>query len=375
MSKLTVVYDGWWGSSGKGDVCVAIAAADAPRSLVSVRVGGSNAGHTILDAKGVERKVQSIPVTAFTRRDGVAVLGASAVIDRDILYRELGWLDEAWDGDPPPVVVDTNATYVSEMDHAAEHDLKRSISSTGEGVGSATAAKVMRRAGTFQMLLESTAHHDREAQHMRELLHFTDTVRLLNGLAIGSSYENFQGSKVDLKNTHILIEGTQGVLLSLNTGGFYPYCTSRDCTPEAILGQVGLSTRAFPESEIICVMRTFPIRVGGPSGPLPNEISWEDLYKETGGYVSTPELTTVSKKQRRIARWDPSLAEHVVRMTRPTSIALSFLDYVDPAVVGMDEGSPIPLAAIRWIIRNIGPLEVPLSWIGIGPHKYRRFMP
>jgi adenylosuccinate synthase len=172
----------------------------------------------------------------------------------------------------------------------------------------------------------------------------------------------------------VLVEGTQGQLLSLNTSGFYPYTTSRECGPEAILSQIGISPRGFDETEIICVMRTFPIRVGGPSGPLPHEISWEELKKITGGYVDTPERTTVTKKIRRIARMDEALTKQMLAQTCPTSIALTFLDYIFPWASG--DCSPARISSLNTYVRQFEEkYGVSVSYVSTGPgqkHTYRR---
>jgi adenylosuccinate synthase len=90
------------------------------------------------------------------------------------------------------------------------------------------------------------------------------------------------------------------------------------------------------------VERTYFIRVGGNSGPLANEISWDRLQEITDGYVKTPEITTVTKKVRRIARMDFELLERAILQTRPTSIALTFLDYVFPKIAGLNPFQDLP---------------------------------
>ena len=68
----------------------------------------------------------------------------------------------------------------------------------------------------------------------------------------------------------IVVEGTQGFGLSLLHGPHYPYVTARDTTAAGFATEVGLSPRHI--DDIVLVVRTFPIRVGGPSGPLSNEL-------------------------------------------------------------------------------------------------------
>jgi len=64
----------------------------------------------------------------------------------------------------------------------------------------------------------------------------------------------------------VIIEGTQGFGLSLLHAADYPYVTSRDTTAAAFVSEAGLSP--LDVDDIVLVLRAFPIRVGGNSGPF-----------------------------------------------------------------------------------------------------------
>lgn len=374
-NKLTVVYGGQWGSEGKGDVVAHLVQEhlqEGTHKLLAVRVGGPNAGHTIIDAKGVERKVQQIPCAAFLDRDAYIVIGASAVIDTHILSRELDWLRDTWgDLGIPTIYIDRHAILITPQMQYAENEMKTTIGSTGEGVGAATVSKVMRNLDdTIEQVAirweEGTGGQSLYFGDYDTVIELTDTVRAINQIIVQED------------DFHVLIEGTQGYLLSLNTSGNFPFVTSRDCGPEAIMGQVGISPRAFRTDDvrIIAVFRTFPIRVGGNSGPLPYEISWDQLREETEGHVAQPEKTTVTKKNRRISRWDPVTVEQTIRETRPTEIALTFLDYVFPGDKEAStflELSPSARAYLRATQEELG---VPITIASAKPHGcFRAYRP
>ena len=85
------------------------------------------------------------------------------------------------------------------------------------------------------------------------------------------------------------------------------------------------------------MFRTFPIRVAGDqAGPLNSEINWEILQKESGYPYAVEEMTTVTKKLRRIGRFDWDLARTAVQFNRPTRITqvsrLDYLSYTDRGV-------------------------------------------
>lgn len=362
IGRLIVVYGGQWGSEGKGQICAAIAEQELLGiPLVAVRVGGPNAGHTITGIDGKVRKLQQIPVAAFVSATTEPAIGCSGLILPDVLERELGWLNETWGGSIG-IRVDSQAAVILPHHLEQETDLKNRISSTGEGVGAATADKVMRSALTFGQWLEDSKWR-KAYPRIAEQAVVTDTVRYLNNLDRENDLE---------REIVVMIEGTQGHRLSLNTSGYYPYATSRECGPDAICSQVGLSPRAFNKVDMVCVIRTYPIRVGGPSGPLPREISWEQLEEETGGYVDTPERTTVTKKIRRIARLDMGNLKQTIQETRPTSLAVSFMDYLFPEVACKPDLSPEARAWLDGLYEETG---VYPRWVSTGPGQKNTFRP
>lgn len=317
IQELQVVYGGQWGSEGKGRVCVYLAQQRQTPWLYAVRVGGPNAGHTIEDVGGRTLKLQQIPVAAFASSKVVPIIGPSGMILPEILESELVLLQDTWkkaDNTKPPVLlIDEQATVILPEHMAKEADLKTSIGSTGEGVGAASADRVMRKAMTFREYFANMTPQHRSWWSGRVM--FVDSQDYITSRTHGVTVQ---------------IEGTQGYLLSLNAGRYYPYCTSRDCGPEAIVSQCGLNLRMADKVRVICVMRTYPIRVGGNSGPMGDEVDWDYMSESTDGYITTPERTTVTNKIRRIALWSKHTAARVGRETRPTEVALTFADYMWP---------------------------------------------
>ena len=125
----------------------------------------------------------------------------------------------------------------------------------------------------------------------------------------------------------IIVEGTQGFGLSLLHGSVYPFVTSRDTTASGFASEVGISPRDI--SAIVMVVRTFPIRVGGTSGPLSNEISWEDVRRLSGAPDVHPEYTSVTKRLRRVARFDMGAVKLACQYNRPSGLAVMGLDRLD----------------------------------------------
>ena len=76
------------------------------------------------------------------------------------------------------------------------------------------------------------------------------------------------------------------------------------------------------------VLRSYPIRVAGDSGPLPNETTWEDIAKSAGMTADIREYTTVTKKLRRVGNFDAELVRRAIDVNAPNRVVLNHLDYV-----------------------------------------------
>lgn len=83
-------------------------------------------------------------------------------------------------------------------------------------------------------------------------------------------------------------------------------------------------------NDVVMVVRTMPIRVAGNSGPLKDEVTWEEVQQMVGRPVK--ETTTVTNLTRRIGRWDEDLVRRAAMVNRPTHTVVTFLDYMFPEV-------------------------------------------
>jgi adenylosuccinate synthase len=84
--------------------------------------------------------------------------------------------------------------------------------------------------------------------------------------------------------------------------------------------EVGFSPRLI--NNIILALRTFPIRVGGPSGPFAEEFSWEEIATFLGAPGILREFALVTKRLRRVARFDLEAVKLACNYNRPTRLAL-----------------------------------------------------
>ena len=265
----------------------------------------------------------------------VLFLGPGSVIDLDILRREIAMVSEYTDGRRlrDRLWIDRNAAIITPAHQEAEASLKKGIGSTGKGVGAAQADRVMR-----SCMIAA------DVDFLRPYL--TNVADQLHERA-GEWHD-------------IVVESTQGYGLSLTRSGHYPFVTSRDITPAAILNEAGIPHN-WP-LEVIAVFRTMPIRVAGNSGPLSQETDWKTLAGETGGYIKE-ERTTVTNNIRRVGRWDPQQVKDACRHIQPDGVHLSFVDYIMPEVANRARLLPSELDQLRTFQDD---LDAPIRWIGTG---------
>jgi adenylosuccinate synthase len=362
MSKLVTIFGGQMGSEGKGEVASLITDT-YPNVIAGVRIGGPNAGHTSYDTNGNKVVVQTIPTpSALFGCD--AYIGPEGCFIPELLVSELNAFFDRNPLKQMRLFIDKNATIVTKEHMEREAFLKGKIGSTGEGVGAATADKVMRLPVTV---------NTQQAELAAALDQVKGTLRFFFLNSVGDHINKalmYNEYMHTVLNPTVIIEGTQGYGLSLHTGGYYPFCTSRECTPFALWAGTGINPNLATTSEVIMVIRTFPIRVGGNSGELPGEITWEQLQQITGGYVKAPEITTVTKKNRRIAHMDKDLVRRAIMQTSPTSLAVTFLDYMFPKVAGMSYKEIVD-NNMGDVISYISDLEkcfqVPITIVSTGP--------
>jgi adenylosuccinate synthase len=332
---ISVVVGGQFGSEGKGKVAHRIACDE--RASIVVRVGGTNSGHTAVDDKGRTWALRQLPVSVLAP-DTVAVLPAGAIIDPEIFaneVRELGLSSHR-------VVVSRYATVISNEDKHTEQTegLVDRIGSTGSGTGAALIRRISRQSGTAILASEHPV-----------LKNYLGDASLVMREALS-------------RNELIVVEGSQGFGLSLLHGGYYPNATSRDTTAATFIGEAGLSPRDV--KDVILVLRAHPIRVAGKSGPLEGETTWAKIAKGAGLPVNYCELTTATKKVRRVGKFDPALVRRAIEANNPTRIVMNHLDYVDSFVrkgVFRDR-------AMDFLEKVEMSIERSIDWIGNGPATF-----
>lgn len=348
--KATFVIGGQWGSEGKGAACAAIAAKLAQQGEafdVITTNAGAQAGHTSVH-NGETKVAFHLPTAALIASKAVYVAGvprrlaaplyvylnAGSIIDPAVLLREIA--ESGLNEDR--IFIHPNAAIITEECKEAEgraDSAQTKIASTRKGVGEALSRKVL-RSGLIA----------RDYAPLRKFVKALDLNWYLN---IGMS---------------VLVEVPQGISLSVDSQ-FYPYTTSRNCTVGQAMADAGVHPIFYGAS--VLVLRTFPIRVGnivedgkvlGHSGYWfgdQQETSWDDLGKQA-------EITTVTKRIRRVFTFSAEQADIAIRLTRPDIVYLTFCDYTKNGDNQLEEIT----AAIMKSALNVG-MKPPTILYQYGP--------
>lgn len=300
VNGVHAIVDGQFGSTGKGALAAWLAeqAVKEDRDVEGcIYSGGPNSGHTFYH-EGTKHVLKQVPTTAvalclLTGYPSTVYLSAGAVIDPEILF------DEANRYPQLRIFVDPNATVVSAEDKAEEHRGSiAEVAGTRSGTGAAIARKIRR-----------------------------DPKAIWRGQTFTHKPPNVvtRWHNIHPDEHFYFMEVSQGFSLGINSH-FYPKVTSRECTVMQGLADARISPRRLAKTYM--TIRTFPIRVGNVDGYSSgdwysdqDELTWADLGVE-------PELTTVTKRERRVATFSDIQFEDAMRANDPDFVFINFLNYL-----------------------------------------------
>jgi len=285
---VDVIVGGQGGDEGKGKIAEWLSM--NKNYSICARVSAPQAGHSVYYKE--KRIGLALLPCGFVNPNTTLLIGRGALISVKKLLYEIGVTGIALHR----LGVDYKATVVTDEHLQEEREnshLMGNIGSVGTGVGPCRRDKIMRKNLLF-------------AEDIPELKYYlTDTKdEILEALDSGDK---------------ILLEGDHGAKLDL-IHGEYPYVTSRSVNASSLLGELGVGPKSV--RDIYIVLKPYTTRVG--TGPLEREIFDEKILKwahEDGG-----ETGTVSKRLRRIGRFEWENVRKVIRMNSATDIAITHMD-------------------------------------------------
>lgn len=230
--NVVAVIDGMVGSCGKAKVIGEIATDKSVPLGLSITNCMPNAGHTFVDEKGRKTVFTNIPVSAVNK-NAELFIGPGSAINMAKFKDELKRTKK---------YVGDRKIYVHEMVPLIE---QRHIDYEKEHITSGSTFE-----GCAAVQMEKIARDPK----LKFFKTFKNAVVCSNEEWLDRVYNHLEDP-----NKYVLLEGAQGVQLSLNHSGNYPHVTSRNVSVMQLLADSGISPRRLYES--IMVIRPFPIRI------------------------------------------------------------------------------------------------------------------
>lgn len=381
---VTVVLDSQAGSCGKGKFIGYLALTDG--ADVAINNFMSNAGHTFVDENGEKVMTQHLP-TSLVNFDTSLVIGPGAAITPRILFEEILKFGKAIGN--RKIIINPRAVVIADKHRAIEAKVLRS-GSTFKGCGASQADKVMRQAmlfGEFWDIMNSENCNFGEDDGEYGDLNYVCTCgewEIIKEHIVVMDTMLYINDAID-NGKYVLVEGSQGCDLDINYGLAYPNTTSRQCHAGQLVADCGISPKLV--DDIIMIMRPYPIRISNTtnlkdddgntiitsSGEYDGaeEITW-DIVKERCGApadVEFGEMTTVTKKVRRVFEMNWDRLKYVAKLNRPTMIALNFAQYIDWGAYKCRKYEDLPQAVLDFIAKVEEVTGVPVKLIGTGPNN------
>lgn len=389
--KLSILFDGSFGSSGKG-VIASFLCEHADNWQFACNSFSAQAGHWVKLDNGKQYFYQTFNSCAYQDKYEKLYIGSDSAIELSALFREI----EESNIKPSKIGIHPLATIIQEKDMAYERgevnfdgeknkqlaDGTKKHGSTCHGTGPCRVRKMLRRQDTLI------------AKDIPKLQEFLCNVpeEIMNRLDNGQSG---------------LLEIAQGFPLSLNLPQFYPHCTNRNVTVSAALD--GMMLPPIYAGNILLNFRTYPIRISsykyigdngkfltwqevqeydklnkkyqiyeGSSGhwyPDQTELTWNDITKISGSSTPIMELTSVTKLPRRVATFSVKLMDEAIKYNKTGHdiyISINFINYVDSSMNGT-RGNKDKLTekCLNWLNENVYNTakrhNAHVKFIGTGP--------
>jgi adenylosuccinate synthase len=333
-----VILGGQWGDEGKGKIVDALS---RDVDWVLRFQGGANAGHTI--HIGPDKHVLHLVPSGVLHEGVRCLLGGGMVIDPWSLRDEIMALEEKGFEVRDRLNISANATLLmpfhKRLDELREARLKRkSIGTTGRGIGPAYLDKVQRTGLRMGDLLLPTENLERkviekilsaneilsefyEADPLPARVLAEELVVLAQSMApmVVNAYDVLRGVRKGTETA--LFEGAQGTMLDIDHGTF-PYVTSSNTTIGGALAGTGLPPRSL--GEINGIFKAYCTRVG--NGPFPSELLGDqgDDLREAGG-----EYGATTGRARRCGWFDMVSSRYAVDINGMTGVIITKLDVLD----------------------------------------------
>jgi adenylosuccinate synthase len=326
-----------WGDEGKGKIVDCLS---EKADVVARYQGGHNAGHTVV-IKNDKFILHLIP-SGILYKGKKCLIGNGVVIDPAALIEEINGLEARGVKISRNLFISKNAHVIMPYHVALDRENeklrgKRSIGTTGRGIGPAYCDKIGRTGIRMVDLLSPAVFREKVEAHLfhvnflLEKLYKAGTfstddicreyVVYAEKLSPYIADTDIIINKTISEKGNVLCEGAQGTLLDIDHGT-YPFVTSSNAIAGGACTGLGVGPTKF--SRVLGVVKAYTTRVG--SGPFPTEIkdTLGDTLREKGG-----EYGATTGRPRRCGWLDTVILRHSARINGVTGIAVTKLDILD----------------------------------------------
>lgn len=337
---VLIVVGAQWGDEGKGKIVDYLT---GKASFVARYQGGHNAGHTVV-LKNEKYVLHLIP-SGILHKKTTCIIGNGVVVEPQALIQEISDLKARGIKVSRNLLISRNAhlimPYHIALDGASERAKgRRSIGTTGRGIGPTYVDKVGRSGIRVGDLLHPEAFMEKLRTNLRQvnfLLKNYYHAPVFNPAKVFAEYMEFgKILKKHIADTdviinaaisageHVLLEGAQGTLLDIDHGT-YPFVTSSNAIAGGACAGLGIGPTKI--SAVVGVVKAYTTRVG--SGPFPTE-----LHDSVGAGLRARggEFGATTGRPRRCGWLDMVVLRHSARINGLSGIAITKLDILD----GMD---------------------------------------
>ena len=369
----TVVVGVNWGDEGKGRIVDYLAGG---ADFVVRYQGGSNAGHTVVNDRGVF-KLNLVPSGIFNPQ-AINVLGPGTVIDIEHLDRELTDL-EARGVTGIKLKVSHRATIcfpfhrdedsLEEERLAANHD--RPYGSTRRGIAPAYGDRALKKAIQIGELFHPEYLRERVARLVDWKARIATGVY---GRAPTATTESIMGwlekytkrvapmicdtsallGAAAKEGKRILFEAQLGALRDV-TFGIYPFTSSSCCL--ASFAPIGSGLFGVPADRVIGVVKAFSTCVG--DGPFPTEMADKEAAQLR---EQANEYGAATGRPRRVGHFDVVASRYGAEVQGVTELAVTKLDCLSgrgslPVCTHYEyKGKPINEFPINAVLESVRPV-------------------
>ena len=331
-----VVIGAQWGDEGKGKIIdILTENADA---VVRFQ-GGHNAGHTLV-IDGDKTVLHLIPSGIFN--DAKCIIGNGVVLHLPTLIKEIEYLESKGIDVHSKLMISSQCPLILPshilIDEARERSLgKKSIGTTGRGIGPVYEDKVARRVVHVMDLFDEDLFRSKLSSlieyHnfiLKELFgaegvdaegvlkDWMDQFDKIRNLVVDSSktVNEFRAS-----NSNILFEGAQGSMLDIDQGT-YPFVTSSSTLSGA--SSLGSGIGPLDIDGVLGITKAYATRVG--SGPFPTEI--DDDYGKHMAKIGV-EFGATTGRPRRCGWLDLVALRKAVNINSISHLCITKIDVLD----------------------------------------------